>query len=48
MTPSSKHEKYKELILRLADTAADELGCDLDSFRLHHLQAGTTREGRGA
>jgi Uma2 family endonuclease len=31
-TPSSKHEKYKELILRLADTAADELGCDLDSF----------------
>ncbi|PYV13463.1 MAG: hypothetical protein DMG07_14395 [Acidobacteria bacterium] len=32
MTPSAKHEKYKELILRLADLAADELGCDLDSF----------------
>jgi Uma2 family endonuclease len=30
--PSAKHEKYKELILRLADTAADELGCDLESF----------------
>jgi hypothetical protein len=28
VTPSSKDEKYKELILRLADTAADELGCD--------------------
>jgi Uma2 family endonuclease len=32
VTPSSKHEKYKELILRLADTAADELGCELESF----------------
>ena len=32
MTPSAKREKYKDLILRLADTAADELGCDLDSF----------------
>ena len=31
-TPSAKHEKYKDLILRLADLAADELGCDLDSF----------------
>jgi Uma2 family endonuclease len=32
MAPSAKREKYKELILRIADTAADELGCELDSF----------------
>lgn len=32
MSPSAKHEKCKELILRIADTIADELGCDLESF----------------
>jgi Uma2 family endonuclease len=32
MSPSPKHEKYKELILRLADTLADELGYELESF----------------
>lgn len=32
MSPSPKHEKYKELILRLADTLADELDLDLESF----------------
>lgn len=32
MSPSAKHEKCKDLILRIADTIADELGCDLESF----------------
>jgi len=32
MSPSAKHEKCKELILRIADTIADELDCDLESF----------------
>ncbi len=32
MSPSARHEKCKELILRIADTIADELGCDLESF----------------
>lgn len=32
MSPSAKHEKYKELILRLAYCIADETGCDLESF----------------
>ncbi len=32
MSPSAKHEKCKELMLRIADTIADELGCELESF----------------
>jgi Uma2 family endonuclease len=32
MSPSAKHEKIKDLILRMADAVADELGCDLVSF----------------
>ncbi len=32
MSPSAKHEKYKDMLLRLADIIADELDCDLESF----------------
>jgi Uma2 family endonuclease len=32
MSPSARHEKCKELILRIADVIADELGIDLESF----------------
>jgi Uma2 family endonuclease len=32
MSPSARDEKNKELILRIADTVADELGLDLESF----------------
>ena len=32
MSPSARHEKCKELVLRIADVIADELGSDLDSF----------------
>ena len=32
MSPLSKHEKYKDMLLRLADVIADELDCDLESF----------------
>jgi Uma2 family endonuclease len=32
MSPSAKHEKLKELMLRLADSLAEELDCDLESF----------------
>jgi len=31
-SPSAKHEKCKELVLRIVDTIADELGCELESF----------------
>jgi Uma2 family endonuclease len=46
MSPSARHEKCKELILRIADTIADELGCDLESFGSTTFK---TRElGKGA
>jgi Uma2 family endonuclease len=32
VSPSAKHEKCKELVLRLVDTIADELGAELESF----------------
>ncbi len=32
MSPSARHEKCKELILRIVETIADELGCELESF----------------
>jgi Uma2 family endonuclease len=32
MSPSARHEKCKELILRIADAIADERGFDLESF----------------
>jgi len=32
MSPSAKPEKYKDMLLRLADVIADELDCDLESF----------------
>ncbi len=32
MSPTQRHEMYKEMILRLTDVIADELDCDLDSF----------------
>ncbi|MGH9389579.1 MAG: Uma2 family endonuclease, partial [Vicinamibacteria bacterium] len=32
LSPSAKHEKCKELVLRIVDTIADELGCELESF----------------